>query len=92
MKSRHLVVVLATAAMVLLWLVLFGGPRSAQGAAPNIVVLCSSCAYGDASGMALLDSSTGDVWIYSDRAWQGKAKPLYWGKLALGQPVVRGGR
>jgi hypothetical protein len=90
MKSRYSVVVLAAAVIVLLWGLLFGGPHSAQGAGPNVVVLCSACAYGEARGLALLDANTGDVWIYTDQAWEGKAKPFYWGKLALGQPLARG--
>jgi hypothetical protein len=36
-----------------------------------------------------MDSSSGEIWIYSDAAFEGKEKPIHWGKLTLGQPVAR---
>jgi hypothetical protein len=39
--------------------------------------------------LVLMDSESGEVWIYNDRAFEGKEQPIHWGKLTLGQPVVR---
>jgi hypothetical protein len=39
--------------------------------------------------LVLMDSSSGEIWIYSDAAFEGKEKPIHWGKLTLGQPVAR---
>jgi hypothetical protein len=36
-----------------------------------------------------MDGNTGEVWIYTDAAMEGKENPIHWGKLTLGQPVAR---
>jgi len=94
MNSRYLLAI-ALVAVFLIALLFWNGPHSAQGAGQNILVLCSSCAYSglpQEGHLVLMDSSTGEIWIYSDAAIAGKANPINWGKLALGQPVVRMGR
>lgn len=66
--------------------------RSAAAATGTVVVLCSSCSYPglpQEGHLVLLDQATGDVWIYSDAAMAGTAKPILWGRLTLGQPVRR---
>lgn len=91
MKSRYLSVIaiaLVSLAVYLFW----SGPHSASGFGQNIVVLCSSCSYEGLpreGHLVLMDSNSGDIWIYSDAAFEGKEKPIHWGKLTLGQPVAR---
>lgn len=84
------IVVLAAFAGYLFW----NGPHSAHGSGSNIVVLCSSCSYAglpQEGHLVLLDANSGEIWIYSDKAIEGKDRPIRWGKLVLGQPVVRNG-
>jgi len=88
MNSRYLALLVVLLAVAVLWLLFRGGPQ-VEGASQKVVVLCSSCSYGPASGLALLDTDTGDVWIYTDEAWMGKAKPFHWGRLVLGETMVR---
>jgi len=95
MKSRYLLTVVAFVAAVLLVLIFWGGPRVVQGAGQNIVVLCSSCTLKglpETGHLVLMDANTGEVWIYSDAAMEGKTSPLHWGRLVLGQPVARTSR
>ncbi len=72
---------------------LYAIPQKLSAAeATNVIVLCSSCSLpglppgGD---LMLLDSTNGDLWMYSDAALAGQAKPILYGKFILGQPVVR---
>ncbi len=30
-----------------------------------------------------------NIWVYSDEAMEGRAKPIRWGKFTFGQPVGR---
>jgi len=91
MKSRYLslaAIVIVLVAVFLFW----NDPHSVRGSGQNIVVLCSSCTYEglpQTGQLILMDSNNGDIWIYPDAAMEGKAKPIRWGKLVLGQPVVR---
>jgi hypothetical protein len=36
-----------------------------------------------------MDGNTGEIWMYNGAAMEGKANPIHWGKLVLGQPVAR---
>lgn len=95
MNSRYLLSLIALVAAVLLVLVFWGGPRITQGGAQNMVVLCSSCTYEGLprrGHLVLMDANTGEIWIYSDAAMEGKGSPIHWGKLVLGQPVIRSTR
>jgi hypothetical protein len=95
MKSRYLLTLIVLVAAVLLVLVFWGGPRAAQGSGQNLVVLCSSCSFPglpQEGHLVLMDSSSGDIWIYSDAAIEGKQQPIHWGKLVLGQPIERSKR
>lgn len=94
MNSRYLLGLVALVAAVLLVLVFWGGPRVAHSGGQNLLVLCSQCPFPkDRQGaMSLMDANTGEIWIYSDAAMEGKENPLHWGRLALGQPVIRSTR
>jgi hypothetical protein len=91
MKTRYLgliAVVVAVLGAFLFW----NGPHSVQGLGQNTIVLCSSCTYSglpQAGHLVLMDGNTGEVWIYTDAAMEGKENPIHWGKLTLGQPVAR---
>jgi hypothetical protein len=91
MKSRYLslaAIVIVVVAVFLFW----NGPHTAHGSGQNIVVLCSSCTLEglpQTGSLILMDENNGDIWIYSDAAMEGKEKPIQWGKLVMGQPVVR---
>jgi len=91
MKSRYLSLI-AVAAIGLAVYLFCNGPHSVSGLGQNMVVLCSSCTYEELprkGHLVLMDSSSGEIWIYSDAAFEGKEKPIHWGKLTLGQPVAR---
>ncbi len=94
MPSTKLVrVVLVLAAIVLAFVVGSRVQTRASAAVTNFVVLCPSCSVpGSPSGLWLLDTNTGDIWIYSDAVLAGQGRPVNWGQLRLGQPVVRTGR
>jgi hypothetical protein len=38
--------------------------------------------------MYLMDSNSGDVWVYTPLALKGGEKPIHLGKLILGQSVI----
>jgi hypothetical protein len=92
MKMRHLIVIAAAVALAIFGFLFWNGPHAVHGSGQGIVVLCSSCTY---SGLAqtghlvLMDGNTGEVWIYTDAAMEGKENPIHWGKLVLGQKLVR---
>jgi len=69
-------------------LALWRGPKTASASGQSMVVLCDGCEFAG-SGLVFLDTNTDNVWIYSAAAMAGNAKPVLWGKLTLGQPVVR---
>ena len=92
MKSRYLGLIavgLAALGAFLFW----NGPHSVRGLGQNIVVLCSSCTYTGLpqteGHLVLMDGNTGEIWMYNGAAMEGKANPIHWGKLVLGQPVAR---
>lgn len=93
MKANYfatLAAILVIGGVYLFW----SGPHSVVASTQNIVVLCSSCSYKglpQTGHLVLMDANSGEVWIYSDEAMEGKAKPIDWGKLVLGQPVNRKG-
>jgi hypothetical protein len=90
MKSRYLSLI-AVAAIGLAVYLFWNGPHRVSGSGQNIVVLCSSCSVEGVpnGGIFLMDANTGDVWIYTDAAFEGKVNPIHWGKLTLGQPIAR---
>jgi hypothetical protein len=66
----------------------------ASGSGPaNMIVICSSCAFPglpQQGHIILMDSKTGDIWAYSDKAIIGKEKPVYIGTLTtLGQMIEK---
>jgi hypothetical protein len=91
MKFRYLglvAVVLAALGAFLFW----NGPHHVQGLGQNAVVLCSSCTFQGLPHegyLVLMDGNSGEIWLYSDAAMEGKENPMHWGKLVLGQPVAR---
>ncbi len=91
MKSR-LLSLIAIVGVALAVFLFWSGPHSVRGSGQNIVVLCPSCSFdGVPSGgyLALMDANSEEIWLYSDAAFEGKASPIRWGKLTLGQPVAR---
>jgi len=92
MKLSNLILIAAAVVLAIFGYLFWNGPHAVHGSGQNIVVLCSSCTY---SGLAqtghlvLMDGNSGEVWIYTDAAFEGKEKPIHWGKLTLGQPVAR---
>ena len=89
MNSRYWLSLIALVAAVLLVLVFWSGPRSAQGAVSSFVVLSHGGPPDISGGITLMDANTGDIWFYSGAALEGTAPPTHWGKLVLGQPVAR---
>ena len=80
------------ALVVLVGLLFWNGPHGVRGASQNIVVLCSSCTFEGLpreGHLVVMDGNSGDVWLYSDAAMEGKENPIHWGKLVLGQKLVR---
>jgi hypothetical protein len=91
MLRRLVLAVVAICAVTAAVLTFWGGSRRAQAAGANIVVLCPSCTYEGLpreGHIILMDSSTGEIWAYSDAAVVGKRKPVHLGRLVLGQPVA----
>jgi hypothetical protein len=67
-------------------------PKGVSASGADVVVICSSCAYPGLpreGHLVLMDKSSGDIWMYNDKAIAGQAQPIKWGRLVLGQPVVR---
>ena len=92
MKSRYLSLI-AVAAIGLAVYLFWNGPHRVSRD-PDRILLFSvlhAASKGAKSGghLVLMDSSSGEIWIYSDAAFEGKEKPIHWGKLTLGQPVAR---
>jgi hypothetical protein len=66
--------------------------RASAATAQDIVVMCPSCSFPglpEGGHMVLMDRTTGDIWIYTDNAMAGNVAPIKWGRLTLGNPVVR---
>lgn len=92
MKKSCFLTVSALALGFLAGSFLSGCLRAAQVSGKSVIVLCSSCSLSglpERGHLFLMDSETGEIWVYSDEALEGKAKPVHWGRLVLGQSVVR---
>jgi hypothetical protein len=59
----------------------------------DAIVLCSSCSLPGVSPkheyVVFWDRDTGEVWGYDDAAFSGVERPLKWGELDIGRPVLR---
>jgi hypothetical protein len=59
-------------------LALWRGPATASADAGSMVLLCSKCTYPGMRGegdLVLMNSSNGEVWVYSDAAMAGMGDP-----------------
>jgi hypothetical protein len=96
MSIRYVLGLISAMVLGVILSMVVSGSRVAHGAGSgSLVVLCSSCSYRglpQQGHLVLMDTNTGDVWLYSDSAMSGTAKPIYWGRLVLGQPIVRSGQ
>ena len=71
MKSRYLLLIVS-AVLAVGFFLFWNGPHSARGSNSNIVVICPSCSYDglpQEGHLVLMDSESGEVWIYNDRAF-----------------------
>ena len=93
MKMRTLILIAAAVLFAIAGFLFWNGPHAVRGSGQSVVVLCSSCSFegipGGSGYLVLMDSNSGDVWLYSDGAMEGKENPIRWGKLVLGQKLVR---
>ena len=90
--SSRLLSILTLTVCFLLALAVWSETHPTRAGGQSLVVLCSSCTLGGLPGeghLVLMDANTGEIWIYPDAAIEGKAAPIRWGRLTLGQAVAR---
>ena len=91
MSSRFLSILTLTLCFFLA-LVVWSETHTTRAGGQSIVVLCSSCTYSglpEEGHLVLMDANTGEIWAYADAALEGRAAPIRWGRLTLGQAVDR---